>query len=326
VDIAELSRDLDDQVAATLDAMRSGIDTIYQAAFRDGSVIGLADFLRRVPRPSALGSYSYEVIDTKLARTTKSKFIVQLAHYSCLLAKAQGTDPILMHVVLGDQREDSYRYADYARYYRSLLARFLARIAIRDVDTYPQPCPRCDLCQWRDLCAAQWIADDHLSQVARITRLQIGKLNDAGVKTLQALAELPATTSIPKIGAETLDRVRHQARLQFKARTTGKRHFEPLPDNAEERRGFRRLPRPDEGDLFFDMEGDPFADDGLEYLFGLYLIEDGKPVFKPFWAHTRNEERRAFEAFMDFVTARLHQFPTRTSTITHRTKRRRSSG
>src|SRR5215212_6014667 len=61
VNIADISRDLDDQVAATLDAMRSGISTIFQAALRDGPIIGYADFLRRVERPSALGSYSYEV-------------------------------------------------------------------------------------------------------------------------------------------------------------------------------------------------------------------------------------------------------------------------
>ena len=151
VNIADTANGLDAQVAATLDAMRSGIEVIYQAAFRDESLIGHADFLRRVPRPSSLGAYSYEVLDTKLARTTKSKFVVQLAHYSHLLAKAQGADPLLMHVVLGDQREDSYRYADFARYYRSLLERFMARVGVPGRDTYPEPCARCDLCQWRDL-------------------------------------------------------------------------------------------------------------------------------------------------------------------------------
>ena len=57
------------------------------------------------------------------------------------------------------------------------------------------------------------------------------------------------------------------------------------------------------------MEGDPFEEGGLEYLFGVYFFVDGAPVFKPFWAHSRTEERRAFEAFMDFVTAHLRQFP-----------------
>ena len=310
VDIADAAGDLDVQVSKTLEAMRSGVEVIYQAAFRDASLIGHADFLRRVPRPSSLGTHGYEVVDTKLARTTKTKFIVQLAHYSHLLAKAQGSDPTSMHVVLGDQREDSYRYAEYARYYRSLLERFLARVEAKDKESYPEPCARCDFCQWRDLCGAQWIADDHLCQVAGITRIQTAKLNTAGVTTLRALAELPATTSIPKMAPATLDRVRHQARLQSLARETGERKFELLPDQEAERRGFRRLPKPSSGDLYFDMEGDPFTEGGLEYLFGLYLFDKGKPVFKPFWAHTRSEERVTFEAFMDFITGHLRKYPS----------------
>lgn len=74
-------------------------------------------------------------------------------------------------------------------------------------------------------------------------------------------------------------------------------------------RGFARLPKPDEGDLFFDMEGDPMAEGGLEYLFGLYYFDAGKPVFKAFWAHSREEERRAFTAFIDFVMARRAAYP-----------------
>ncbi len=309
VDIAETASGLEAQASATLEAMRLGTEVIYQAAFRDDALIGHADFLRRVPRPSSLGAYSYEVLDTKLARTTKSKFIVQLAHYSHLLAIAQGTDPLQMHVVLGDQREDSYRYADFARYYRSLLERFLARVGAPVRDTYPEPCARCALCQWRDICGARLISDDHLSQVAGITRIQTAKLNDARVPTMKALAALPATASIPRMAPATLERVRQQARLQVLARETGERQLDLLPDQEEELRGFRRLPHPAAGDLFFDMEGDPFEEGGLEYLFGLYFMADDEPVFEPFWAHSRTEERLAFEAFMDFVTAHLRQFP-----------------
>src|SRR5271157_4394556 len=53
---------------ATTAAIRRGDDVIYQATFFDGRWLGLADFLLRVPRPSALGDWSYEVVDTKLAR------------------------------------------------------------------------------------------------------------------------------------------------------------------------------------------------------------------------------------------------------------------
>ncbi len=46
--------------------MRDGADIMYQAALADDTWAGRADFLRKVDSPSDLGSWSYEVIDTKL--------------------------------------------------------------------------------------------------------------------------------------------------------------------------------------------------------------------------------------------------------------------
>ena len=101
--------------------------------------------------------------------------------------------PALMHVVLGDRTERAFRYADYARYFSALSARFVERVQGAPIDTYPDPCEHCDLCRWRELCTQRRIDDDHLCQVAGITRLQIKKLQSAGVTTLEALATFPGT-------------------------------------------------------------------------------------------------------------------------------------
>jgi len=309
IDIGQGHATMTEKVEATIQAMRDGHDIIFQATLQDGCFIGYADFLRKVQRPSRLGAWSYEVLDTKLARTPKAKFIVQLAYYSGMVEKVQGEAPQLMHVVMGDKTEVAYRYADYARYLRTVSERFLSRVSNRSTETYPVPCEKCDQCKWKELCEERRLQDDHLSQVANITRLQIKKLEAAGVKTLEALAALPASASAPKVAAETLDKLRNQARLQFQARHSGERQLELLPQVVGEQRGFARLPKPAAGDLFFDMEGDPLEEGGLEYLFGLYLFEGGEPVFKTFWAHSRAEEKLAFEAFMDFVTGWLRRYP-----------------
>src|SRR5205807_5309070 len=94
--------------ADTLAAMREGHDIIFQAAFLAPPFYGRADFLRRVEKRSRLGDWSYEAIDTKLARTPKAKFVLQLALYSDLLGSAQGLDPAAMHLVLGDGSEHSF--------------------------------------------------------------------------------------------------------------------------------------------------------------------------------------------------------------------------
>ena len=313
-DIAAEGGSLDDKVARTLDAMRSGVQVVYQAALRDGVLAGHADFLRRVDgESSAFGAWRYEVADTKLARSPKAKFLVQLAFYSHLLASAQGVEPRQMHVVLGDHSERAYRSADYLRYFRSLLDRFLASVQALAQGSagavYPVPCEHCALCDWRERCAAQRIADDHLCQVAGISRAQWGKLQDAGIDTMARLASLSPESAVARIQPDTLAKLRSQAALQDEARRTGRRRAIVLPPDAERRRGFHRLPLLDEGDLFFDMEGDPLESDGLEYLFGVGFVEGGAWRFRGFWAHGRAEERRAFEQFMDFVVARRRRHP-----------------
>lgn len=308
--IADLSsiKSRDDRIKATIEAMREGVEIVYQGALRSGNLIGYPDFLRRVAGCSNFGAWSYEVADTKLARSAKGKFIVQLSAYSQCLQEVLGTQPAMMHVVLGDLTELSYRYQDYARYVTQLRRRFESRLRAEAAETYPDPCEYCDLCKWREVCEERRVNDDHLCQVANITKIQTRRLQAAGITTLKALGELDETVSIPRLNPETLARIRNQARLQLSARIDGERKVELL-DAGEEGRGFARLPRPDEGDLFFDMEGDPYEVDGLEYLFGVYYFERGQPTFKAFWAHSRAEEKAAFEAFMDFATARLAQYP-----------------
>ena len=75
--------------------------------------------------PSALGDWSYEVADTKLAKSAKAKFLIQLAFYSELLAGEQGREPRFMHLALGDGREESFRVADYSHYFRQVRGRSL---------------------------------------------------------------------------------------------------------------------------------------------------------------------------------------------------------
>ena len=86
-------------VTATLEAMRSGAEVITQAALTKGAWRGRIDVLRRVEVPSDLGAWSYEPIDTKLARETKGGTIIQLCLYAELVEAAQGLMPEHIHVV-----------------------------------------------------------------------------------------------------------------------------------------------------------------------------------------------------------------------------------
>jgi uncharacterized protein len=307
--MAEMRDDGDPETLAraTRQAMEEGHDVVFQATFLSGALYGRADFLRRVESPSRLGAHSYEVLDTKLARSAKAKFVIQLAFYSDLLADVQGIEPRMMHLALGDGTERSYRVANYSHYLRRARARFLAFAARHPNGTYPERCDYCEFCAWRDVCEARWKADDHLNQVAGITRKQIERLQAAGTRTIEALASLPTLPRIAKLQPETAVKLRSQAALQLARRRTGEPSVELLDIDPEHRRGFCRLPAPDAGDVFFDMEGDPF--EGLEYLFGLRFVDAGETRFETFWAHDRAGERAAFEALMDFFSTRIRRFP-----------------
>lgn len=294
---------------ATREAMRAGAPVIFQGCLHSSGLVGYVDFLRKTDSPSRLGCFSYEVVDTKLARTAKAKFIIQLCLYSDLLSAEQGFLPSNIHVILGDCTQQSYRLADYFRYYRSVKARFMDRVSGKLDPTYPEPCAHCDLCHWRYLCKEQWIRDDHLCQVANITKIQTGKFQSEGISTLAELAQLTPDDQVTGMQDGTLHRLCRQAVLQHTQRETGQDIFELLEIYPSETRGLQRLPQPDSGDLFFDMEGDPLEDGGLEYLFGLYYHDRGEPQFKTFWAHSRKEERLAFQNFIAFVMERLSRYP-----------------
>jgi len=292
----------------TREAMRGGAEIIYQAVLFDGDRWrGYADFLERVPKPSALGEWSYEVADTKLARRVKPYFLLQLCFYSELLAAEQGTEPNEVHVILGTHTRESFRLGDFVAYYRSVKRRFERALTAGANGTYPHPVEHCELCHWQGHCYAQREADDHLSLVANMRRSQTTRLNENGIEKVVELALATNDERPSRIGPQTFETLRHQAALQVEQRSTGEPSYELLKPEAE--RGFARLPPPSPGDLYFDMEGDPFFDQGLEYLFGVTSIEDGEPRFRTFWATDRAHEKQAFELFIDFVLERLERFP-----------------
>lgn len=121
--------------------------------------------------------------------------------------------------------------------------------------------------------------------MAGISKLQINELKAHGIKTLQSLAGMPLPLDWkPRRGAaDSYVRVREQARIIVEARTAGKGRFELLPMEAGF--GLARLPEPCDGDIFLDLEGDPFVgEDGLEYLFGYVSKDaDGALVYEGNW-------------------------------------------
>ena len=251
--------------------MSRGARVIYQGRLEDegGRWGGYPDFLLRVDRPSALGGWSYEVLDTKLARRAKGEALLQLLLYSDLLAQAQAIEPEMMHLALGGDGSEnpaSFRVAEYAAYYRAVRHRFEANAA-SPPDTYPEPVEHCGICEWQQSCAERRHADDHLSLVAGITRGQRGRLVEREVTTMAALGalRLPVSPRLDGIGEAALARIREQARVQDQARREGRRIHE-LVTPVEPDKGLAALPEPSDGDVFVDLgELDRLLTDLIEH-------------------------------------------------------------
>ena len=170
--------------------MRRGVDVIYQGTLQIGSQwLGRADFLRRVSVPSSLGVWSYEPVDTKLARSVKASAVLQLCFYAELLAQLQGMLPRQMTLVLGDLREETFQTVRYVAYFRYVRAR-LTELLGTPPSTYPEPVAHCNVCDYARECDAQRRTDDHLSLVAGITTSQRQALALASVRTVQGLRRL----------------------------------------------------------------------------------------------------------------------------------------
>jgi predicted RecB family nuclease len=340
LEVANLASIKDEEtlLAETLCLMERGADVIAQGALSDGEWFGRPDVLRRVGASGGKWAWSYEVADTKLTRETKATTILQLSLYSELLAKAQRCVPEFLHVVTSAAgegfAEEEYRVGEYSAYYRYVKTRLLRAVTNRvsaqkevaakpsgqyalafeqktagaaaNWTTYPEPVEHCNVCRWFRECDSRRRADDHLSLVAGIRRQQRDQFEEWNASTMGKLAVLPIPLrQRPRHGSRAgYEKAREQARIQVEARDEKCPKYEALP--VAEGTGFCRLPEPLAGDMFLDLEGDPFAgENGLQYLFGFALIDErGALRYEKRWALNREEEKRGFEWLVDEIVRR----------------------
>ncbi|NLE82235.1 MAG: TM0106 family RecB-like putative nuclease [Rhodococcus sp.] len=288
---------------ATVNAVRSGADVVYQGTFFDGRFLGFCDFLVRETE-------SVAVYDTKLSRHARVPALLQLAAYANALENNGITVSPEVHLLLGDGTVTAHSLGDITPVFdarRSALEHLLdthyrSDRAAEWGDARYTACGRCDTC------APELEKHRDLMLVAGMRSIARSRLLAGGITTIDELATHHG--KIDGVHERTLAGLREQAGIQLRQERSGEPEFAlHSPETLS------AIPAPDDGDIFFDFEGDPLwtedgsTDWGLEYLFGVVEGTADRFTFKPFWAHDRAQERTALIDFLDYVTQRRRQYP-----------------
>ena len=299
-----------DRFDETVRAIQKGYDLIYHAYLIDDNLRGEADFLIKCDTKSDLGDYSYEVYDTKITRNLKPRHITQITAYSDMLGKIQKVLPEKMYLIDGSDEYHSFKtieYIDLFNHSKKEFIKFLSNISKEKI--YPEKCSYCNLCDWKDECDKTWENDNYINLVAGSNKSQIEKLKKNKIRTVEQLSKTKLTAIDLKINAESFKKIQLQAQLQEEKRNTGEDKIVIL--DSDFGKGFYKLPKPDDGDVFFDIEGYPRMDRPFEYLHGLYYKDKGKLKFKDLWAKNYNKEseKNIFIELINFLEKRFVEYP-----------------
>jgi len=296
---------------ATKDAIKKGFKLIYKAFFIDKDFRGECDFLIRLEKKSDLGEYSYEVYDTKITKNLRSKHVLQITGYSFLLSKVQGLMPLKMYLIDGSNKIHDYKVSEFIDYFLYSKENFEKFIPFaKKENLYPEKCSFCPLCPWLDECEKIWINDNYINQTCGIISSQVQKLKKEKIKTITDLAKIKPSDIESKINLSTKIKLVNQAKLQELKRLTNE--IKTVFLSPELNKGFYKIPEPNEGDLFYDIEGFPQSENRpFEYLHGVYFLNKGKKEFKKFVIkkYDISEEKRIFIELINFFKEHFEKYP-----------------
>ena len=283
--------------------------------------LGRADFLRRVERPSDLGGYSYEVVDTKLGLTREallSRADLQLQRTSRAAAghacRSSGTS------CSETARSGAFASTTIIAYYRRLQGDVLSvrrRLQppirsheARDVSVRVQAL--------RDLrverrSASNSRRDGRSPKPRRIDAARPNREARSGraLPASQTLAEASDDRRPTGMNPETFVKLRRQAAAPG---SSDERHGEPVYEllrhdpglGFELLPGIRTPPATSSSIWRATQSTSPAAASNISSAAGSPAT---RSPFRAFWGLDRDQEKRAFEEFVDFIIERRRRYP-----------------
>ena len=310
--IAELEgKQNENNYKATKQAMSDGYDFIWQASLTNEEMRGSADLLKKIKGSSPFGAWSYQPIECKLSSKTKTTFLVQACAYCDLLIPLLEARPNYFELYLGGGKFKEFKTDDYWYWYQLLRKRYREFQNNFNPNDIPIDTPG-DHGGWSSFIQERLEASRDLITVAKIRQNQRLNLKKADIHTIDQLAELEDGIIVQGLRKDILNNLKEQARLQVKPKNPDGRPNYILREIIRGK-GLTILPKENEGDIWFDLEGiqDPVTGIQLEYLIGLCYKSNSKisPMYKAWWAHSASEEKMAFEEWVEWIENRLKKYP-----------------
>ena len=313
IDLKNTKLSKEEKVPKTIQAMKEGWEVIHGGYLQRDKWRGEFDFLIiNKDLKSKFGDYSYEVIDTKNSNKPKPDHIIQLGMYTYMLEETQGVLPKRFTIVLKDMIEENVQVNQVNEFFKTHRENYEKFVSNGIDKIKPEKCSFCQICSWQEECEKIWIKEDNLNQVGGLTKVHLKKLIDLKIDTATKLSKLDPNKNIKGFKSEISYKLITQARLQKEYQKTNKPIFENNPINLHGKKGFNSLPEPSSCDLYFDIESveDHVYPGGLEYLFGIYYVEDEKEKFEAFWAHNKEEEKLNVINFFEFTKKHFKKYPS----------------
>ncbi|HIK28903.1 MAG: TM0106 family RecB-like putative nuclease [Oscillatoriaceae bacterium SKW80] len=284
---------------ATLELMQQGAERIYQGVLlaeglENVSLVGTPDLLVKESGTSCFGDWMYFPLDIKLGKRPKLDYQLIVAYHALLLAFLQGVLPSKALLLLRDKGEYSVNLSQRVPEVKKLASACIQMLKEqREPEVFISRHP-CSLCHWYSSCYALAKSERHISLLPGVTANRYTLLRKLNLTTIEALAAADPTKL--EIYPEFANKGAQQLVLQARAFLENRALATPeafclsvndLPVSSVE--------------LYFDIEAEPELN--LNYLYGVLVVDrqNNTEKFYPFLAEKPEDEKVAWEQFLQFV-------------------------
>jgi len=282
----EVKEDTDEKASRkTLELMKQGVDLIYQGVLIHEDMIGRPDLIEKKKGKSVLGDYHYIASDIKSGKHLKAEYRIQVTFYAYMLELIQGRLPSVGKIINSEKKELDFKIGDEIDRFYDVMREIRAICKGNKVE--PSVSSKCAECVWRQYCYGEAEKRQDISLVYRLSSMHKDKLNKAGILVLKDILDMDMQKVSEKtgIGESTLSKFRIQAQALVDNKVVVL--HKPRIETAET-------------EIFFDIEGE--TELGIDYLYGLLVVKDGKAEYIPFWADTALDEEKMWTDFCKFMS------------------------